>query len=41
MVGHTHEDIDQSFSCLSRHLKKHDAFTPQGKLLLSTILSEA
>ena len=30
MVGHTHEDIDQSFSCLSRHLNKHDAMTNRG-----------
>lgn len=27
MVGHTHEDIDQMFSCFSRHLSKHDART--------------
>ena len=27
MVGHTHEDIDQMFSCFSRHLAKHDART--------------
>ena len=26
-VGHTHEDIDQSFSVLSQHLKKTDAFS--------------
>lgn len=31
MVGHTHEDIDQSFSCLSRYLRKHDALTMPGK----------
>lgn len=31
MVGHTHEDIDQSFSCLARHLNKHDALTYEGK----------
>lgn len=30
MVGHTHEDIDQSFSCLSRFLRKHDALTIPG-----------
>lgn len=30
MVGHTHEDIDQSFSCLSRYLRKHDALTMPG-----------
>ena len=27
MVGHTHEDIDQMFSCFSRHLSKRDART--------------
>ena len=27
MVGHTHEDIDQMFSCFSRHLAKKDART--------------
>ena len=26
-VGHTHEDIDQSFSVLSRHLKKNQAMS--------------
>ena len=31
MVGHTHEDIDQTFSCLSRYLRKHDAVTMPGK----------
>lgn len=30
MVGHTHEDIDQTFSCLSRHLQKCDALTMRG-----------
>lgn len=30
MVGHTHEDIDQTFSCLSRYLRKHDALTMSG-----------
>ncbi len=30
MVGHTHEDIDQTFSCVSRYLKKHDALTIPG-----------
>lgn len=24
-VGHTHEDIDQMFSCFSNYLKQHDA----------------
>ena len=32
MVGHTHEDIDQTFSCLSRHLQKCDALTMRGKV---------
>lgn len=32
MVGHTHEDIDQHFSCLSRYLQKHPALTMAGKL---------
>lgn len=27
MVGHTHEDIDQCFSCFSRWLDKHRAYT--------------
>lgn len=27
MVGHTHEDIDQMFSVISRYLKQHDAPT--------------
>ena len=31
MVGHTHEDIDQSFSYLSRYLRKHDALTMPGQ----------
>lgn len=30
MVGHTHEDIDQHFSCLSRYLRKHSALTLEG-----------
>ena len=30
MVGHTHEDIDQGFSCLSRYLQKVDALTVTG-----------
>jgi len=30
MVGHTHEDIDQHFSCLSRYLKKNSAVTLEG-----------
>lgn len=33
MVGHTHEDIDQTFSCLSRLLKRCDALTMQGMTL--------
>ena len=28
-VGHTHEDVDQMFSCFSRYLKTHDAITPR------------
>ena len=31
MKGHTHEDIDQLFSCVSRHLHKENTFTLQGK----------
>ncbi|XP_033124318.1 uncharacterized protein LOC117122730 [Anneissia japonica] len=27
MVGHTHEDIDQMFSCVSKYLKKHRTVT--------------
>ena len=30
-VGHTHEDIDQTFSCISRHLKHRNALTIPGK----------
>ena len=30
MVGHTHEDVDQTFSCLSRYLKKNSAVTLEG-----------
>ena len=30
-VGHTHEDIDQLFSCVSRHLKRRNALTVPGK----------
>ena len=35
MVGHTHEDIDQSFSCLSRLLGKVDALTVEGTKFLN------
>ena len=28
MVGHTHEDIDQMFSCISRRLSKNNAQSP-------------
>ena len=39
MVGHTHEDIDQYFSCLSRYLRKHSAETLEGMtLLIHTLL---
>ena len=31
MKGHTHEDIDQLLSCVSRYLHKKNAFTLQGK----------
>jgi len=27
VVGHTHEDINQMFSCMARRLLKHDAVT--------------
>jgi len=30
MVGHTHEDIDQSFSVLSRFLQKKSAVSMEG-----------
>ncbi|KAJ8043179.1 hypothetical protein HOLleu_10158 [Holothuria leucospilota] len=26
-VGHTHEDVDQMFSCVPRHLRSHNAYT--------------
>lgn len=29
MVGYTHEDIDQLFSCISRHLAKINVLTLQ------------
>ena len=32
MVGHTHEDIDQTFSCVSRYLRKNDDLTVPGEL---------
>jgi hypothetical protein len=31
-VGHTHEDVDQSFSCISRRLKHRNALTIQGEV---------
>lgn len=33
-VGHTHEDIDQLFSCISRRLKHRSALTVEGKIVL-------
>ena len=30
MVGHTHEDVDQSFSLLSKYLHKHSAESMEG-----------
>ena len=30
-VGHTHEDIDQLFSCISRKLKHSNALTIPGQ----------
>lgn len=32
-VGHTHEDIDQLFSCVSRKLKHSNALTITGEML--------
>ena len=32
-VGHTHEDIDQLFSCISRRLKHRNAMTIPGKVI--------
>lgn len=29
-VGHTHEDIDQLFSCVSRYLQRHSVLTIPG-----------
>jgi len=34
MVGHTHEDIDQRFSCFSRYLHKHSAVTMEGTMCI-------
>lgn len=39
MVGHTHEDIDQCFSCLSCHLQKTDAMKMSGMFGLKLIIS--
>ena len=33
MVGHTHEDIDQVFSCVSAHLKKNPVYTLEGECI--------
>ena len=30
MVGHTHADVDQKFSCLSKYLHKNSSFTMEG-----------
>ena len=30
MVGHTHEDIDQMFSCISSHLRRNSIHDLQG-----------
>ena len=30
MVGHTHEDIDQFFSCIARYLEDHKVLTVEG-----------
>ena len=37
-VGHTHEDIDQLFSCISRHLHHKNAITIPGKLIYSPLI---
>lgn len=31
-VGHTHEDIDQVVSCISRYLQRHSVLTIPGKI---------
>ena len=36
MVGHTHKDIDKSFSCLSRLLRKVDSLTVAGTAVCSS-----
>ena len=41
MVGHTHEDIDQSFSFLSRYLRKHDALTMPGQYTLNVCIDSS
>ena len=38
MVGHTHEDVDQLFSCVSRKLRKVDAFDMPG---LQQVIAES
>jgi hypothetical protein len=37
MVGHTHEDIDQFFSIISRHLKKNHVLCPDQTTLFQEI----
>lgn len=36
-MGHTHEDVDQLFSCISRQLKHRNALTIQGKCIDSAV----
>lgn len=33
-VGHTHEDIDQRFSCVSRQLSRRNALTIPGAIIV-------
>lgn len=32
-VGHTHEDVDQMFSCIARALRKQNTYTYEGTIL--------
>ena len=38
MVGHTHEDIDQLFSCVSRYLDRHSAYKLPGNFFCNDSL---